>query len=157
MGRKSLDDVKIASPCSASWEEMDGTERVRYCEDCELHVYNLSAMSREEAEILINQNEGRICKRLYRRKDGTILTQDCPVGLRAVRRRIGIVVGLTAATMLYILSSTFLPLLGITGGSKEQRQQQKNRTLVSILDLFDPVEKWEPVDLGPQQPMSFGW
>lgn len=80
-----VDDVRIASPCHASWEAMDGGERVRFCSDCERSVYNLSGMSREEAAALIAEHEGRLCVRLYRRSDGTILTQNCPAGVRAER------------------------------------------------------------------------
>lgn len=87
-----LDQIKIASPCSANWELMTGDDQVRFCSHCEKHVYNLSAMTRRAAETLIRETEGHVCTRFYRRADGTILTQDCPVGLRAradrVRRRV---------------------------------------------------------------------
>jgi hypothetical protein len=66
---------------------MVGDERVRYCGSCNLHVYNLSGMTRHEAESLVTNAEGRLCVRFYRRPDGTILTRNCPVGLSAVRRR----------------------------------------------------------------------
>ena len=67
---------------------MDGNDRVRFCGHCQMNVYNLSALSRVEAETLIASSEGRICARLFRRADGTVITRDCPVGLRALRRRI---------------------------------------------------------------------
>ena len=43
------------------------------------------------------------CARFYRRPDGTLLTRDCPVGIRALRRRlwraaVGIVATLAAVT-----------------------------------------------------------
>ena len=83
-----LSSVKIASPCSADWEDMIGNDRRRFCGQCELNVYNLSDMTKREAEELINQTEGRLCVRFYRRTDGTILTRDCPVGLQAMKRRV---------------------------------------------------------------------
>jgi hypothetical protein len=82
-----LDSIRVASPCRADWDRMRGDGRVRYCGECRLHVYNFSAMTREEAEALVLANEGRLCARFYRRADGTVLTRDCPVGLRAVRAR----------------------------------------------------------------------
>src|SRR4051812_9388977 len=82
-----LDRVDVASPCKANWDQMEGDDRARFCSDCKLHVYNLSAMTRAEAESLISGSQGRLCTRFFRRADGTILTQDCPVGLRAVRLR----------------------------------------------------------------------
>jgi hypothetical protein len=84
-----LENVQVASPCSESWDEMVGDERARLCLKCDKNVYDVSAMTRDEAEALIAQSEGQaegLCLRFYRRKDGTILTADCPVGRR--RRRV---------------------------------------------------------------------
>jgi hypothetical protein len=82
-----LSDVKVASPCTADWDGMIGDERVRFCSQCELNVFNLSAITRAEAEHLIAGAESRLCVRFYRRRDGSIITQDCPVGLRALKLR----------------------------------------------------------------------
>lgn len=82
-----LEQIHIASPCHADWNAMRGDDRSRYCGDCRKHVYNLSAMCREEAEALIREREGNLCVRYFQRRDGTILTADCPVGLRVRRRR----------------------------------------------------------------------
>src|ERR687893_1370761 len=82
-----LDELRIAAPCPADWGKMVGDERVRYCGSCSLHVYNLSGMTRREAEALVTSSEGRLCVRFYRRADGTILTRNCPTGLSALRRR----------------------------------------------------------------------
>lgn len=82
-----LEHVKVAAPCPADWEKMVGDERVRYCNQCSRHVYNLSGMTRREAEGLVTSAEGRLCVRFYRRPDGTILTRNCPVGLSALKRR----------------------------------------------------------------------
>jgi hypothetical protein len=67
---------------------MTGDERVRFCAQCNLSVYNLSDMTRSEAEALLYKSEGRLCVRFYRRQDGTIITQQCPVGLRALKARV---------------------------------------------------------------------
>jgi len=85
-----LDHIKIAAPCPADWDQMFSfeDERVRFCSQCNLNVYNLSGMSRQEAEALITKTEGRLCVRFYRRADGSILTQNCPVGLKAIKRRV---------------------------------------------------------------------
>src|SRR5215510_8021258 len=85
-----LDHLRIAAPCSANWDQMFSFEdkRVRFCSQCNLNVYNLSGMSRNEAETLITKTEGRLCVRFYRRADGSILTQNCPVGLKVIKRRV---------------------------------------------------------------------
>ena len=87
----SLDHVRVAAPCKADWDQMIGIDRVRFCGQCSLNVYNLSAMTRSDAESLIARTEGRLCLRFYRRSDGSIITKDCPVGLRAIRRRVSYV------------------------------------------------------------------
>jgi hypothetical protein len=91
-----LEHVKIASPCNASWDSMEGDETRRFCGQCQKHVYNLSALPRQEAERLLGETEARPCVRLYRRADGTVLTADCPVGQRRARRRL---VALTALAL----------------------------------------------------------
>jgi hypothetical protein len=99
-----LDHVRIAAPCKANWEQMIGTDRVRFCGQCNLNVYNLSSMTRVQAESLIAQTEGRLCIRFYRRTDGSILTDNCPVGLRAIRRRLSYLAKAASAAVLSFFS-----------------------------------------------------
>src|SRR5262249_38571792 len=104
----ALDSVHIASPCSAAWDAMEGTEQVRFCRQCQLNVYNLSGMSRAEAEALVREREGRLCVRFFRRADGTMLTDDCPVGLSAVRAAARVarwVLGAVAALLVALPSA----------------------------------------------------
>lgn len=100
-----LESLKVASLCPASWEGMTGDARVRHCGGCRKNVYNLSAMSRREAENLVRTTEGRLCVRFFRRADGTVLTADCPVGLAAVRRRLALLGGALAAMFLGIFAA----------------------------------------------------
>jgi len=81
-----LESIRVATPCKASWEKMQGDDAARFCQSCHKHVYNLSGMSHAQAESLIRSKEGELCVRFYQRADGTILTDDCPVGLKIVRR-----------------------------------------------------------------------
>ena len=84
----NIEHYRIATPCPISWNQMSGDDRVRFCDHCQLHVYNLSELSKLEAQTLIASKEGRLCARLFQRADGTILTKDCPAGLRALRLRV---------------------------------------------------------------------
>src|SRR5262245_14995436 len=84
----SLDQLEVVSPCDVGWENMSGDDRVRFCHECRLSVYNIAAMTRAEAEGLVRHHEGRLCVSLVRRSDGTVMTRDCRLGLR-VRRGIG--------------------------------------------------------------------
>jgi len=96
-----LDNIGVASPCRADWNQMTGDDRVRHCGDCQRNVYNLSAMTRDEAEALIVEKEGQLCVRYFRRADGTILLQDdCELGVQRRRRRRRRVAIAGAAAML---------------------------------------------------------
>ena len=93
-----LPNIRVATPCTADWNKMTGDERIRACADCNKNVYNISEMTREEAEALILAKEGRLCVRYYQRKDGTILLKDCVIGVANQRKRRLIAAG--AAAML---------------------------------------------------------
>jgi hypothetical protein len=83
----SLEEIEIATPCSVPWELMRGDDRIRFCDHCQLQVYNLSGMTRRQADSLISKQEKRMCVRLLRRPDGTVLTKDCGGGFQAIQRR----------------------------------------------------------------------
>lgn len=80
-----LDNLKVANPCRANWERMEWQDEegcVRHCRSCQKNVYNISMMSRSEAEELLKRHEGELCVRFARREDGTLITGDCPIGKR---------------------------------------------------------------------------
>jgi hypothetical protein len=128
-----LSHVRIAAPCRADWERMRGNERVRFCGECSMNVYNLSNMSKADAEALITTAEGRLCVRYYRRTDGTILTGNCPVGLQALKRR---VTGVSRAVVSSVLS--FFAGMAVLGGLQTAQNSLDAMTEAGI-DLIDPV------------------
>jgi hypothetical protein len=72
-----LDAVTVRRPCHVDWDAMAPVDdRVRFCGECRKHVFNLSAMTRAEAEALV-ASTGEACVRFYRRADGTVATADC--------------------------------------------------------------------------------
>ena len=78
-----LTQFAIRTPCPMDWDRMLGNDRVRFCERCQKHVYNLTVMSPAETAALIStirdRNERR-CVRLYQRPDGTLTTSGCEPG-----------------------------------------------------------------------------
>jgi len=135
-----LQNARTASPCSADWKKMAGDERVRFCSDCNRNVYNFSAMTGREIESLLASREGRVCARLFRRSDGTILTADCPVGVRAVVRRVSRIAGaaLTAALSVSFASAQQAPKAA--GSSLVQIETQKTASLaIRIKDQTDAL------------------
>ena len=100
-----LQQIRIAKPCAARWDDMVGDERSRFCIACKKNVYNFSAMTAAEAQDLIRENEGRLCGRIYRRRDGTVLTADCPVGVAWARTRVVFGLCSAAAVAVFAVSS----------------------------------------------------
>lgn len=128
-----LDNIKVASPCPADWNEMYGNERKRFCSECKLNVYNLSEMTQSEAENFVINAEGRVCVKFYRRADGTVLTKDCPVGWQAFKKRIS----RSAKAFTSICA-------GILGGVFAFNQYQTNpETQVENLVKVEKVESIE--------------
>ena len=116
-----IDRLRVATPCPMSWDQMTGDNRVRFCDQCQLNVYNIAELSRIEAEALIASTEGRLCARLFRRADGTVITKDCPVGLRALRRRVA---KRTAAI--------FAAIVSLSGAAFGQGSSSKDKSAGSV-------------------------
>lgn len=146
-----LDRVSIASPCSVSWDSMKGDDRVRFCGHCSKNVFNLSAMSREEATAFVTSVEGAPpCVRFYRRADGTMLTADCPVGVRKrrTRRIIGAAIGAVAAlgvgTAAFAMISRPRHVMGAVAGE----MRELPRTPVAMGAVAFPDESQVPASQG---------
>lgn len=103
-----LRNLKVASPCSADWNGMYGDERKRFCGECKLNVYNLSGMTKYDAENLLRNSEGRLCVRYFQRPDGSVITQDCPVGWAKVRQRLSVFATAAFALFISALGSFFV-------------------------------------------------
>lgn len=141
-----LENVRIASPCSANWSEMYGNEQKRFCGDCKLNVYNLSGMTKAEAESLIMNAEGRLCVRFYRRADGSVMTNDCPVGWAGVKHRARVFATAAASLLVAIFTGVFFVSLFSTkktGGPGPQ----VTMGAVAISNTNRPVDK-EPYVMG---------
>lgn len=70
-----LNCIEIRRPCPADWSAMQGDQKRRFCDSCNLYVHNLSAMGSEEARTLLESTEGRLCVRFERNSRGQVLTQ----------------------------------------------------------------------------------
>jgi hypothetical protein len=67
---------------------MAGDDRIRFCGKCQQNVYNVESLNAEEVRALVQRNEGRVCVRLRRRPDGTVITRDCWYAVRRARERL---------------------------------------------------------------------
>ena len=143
----SLESIQIAAPCRADWNAMQpvhGQDCVRFCHTCGKNVYNLSGMTRTEAERLIG--EGDLCVRLRRRSDGTVLTSDCPIGSSSVKRRNwGVQI---AATAIGFVTA----LLGLRGVLTPREPEYTSMGSISIA----PTVPITPPTSSPANAPSFG-
>ena len=105
-----FDAIRIATPCTASWDAMTGDARKRFCGQCRLHVYDVSELTRGEAGTLLRRGEGRVCLRLHRRADGRIITKDCGRVRAAIERRL---------RWIRAAAASVLGVLGFAGCSRD--------------------------------------
>ena len=112
-----VDSLRVAKPCNVPWSSMPGDSVVRNCSDCRMNVYNIEGMSEAAVRDLVASREDRLCIRLHRRGDGTVITADCPKGLAAFRKR-------TAR----IAASVFASVIGLFSASASFGQADVPRT-----------------------------
>jgi len=78
MDRKKLiplTQIRVEKPCPKDWDGMTGDDKKRFCEHCQMHVHNLSAMTSREARELVSCAEGRLCVRFEKDGSGNIKTR----------------------------------------------------------------------------------
>ena len=87
------------------------------------------------------QAEGRICVRYFKRADGTVLTRDCPVGWKAVKRNVS-----KKATAF--ASLVFSALSGIGIASYFAETEIENQTMRQIESKVENPKMGEVADRG---------
>jgi hypothetical protein len=130
----SLENIRIAAPCPATWEKMIGDDRVRHCAECQLNVYNLSEMTRLEAEELIASREGRLCVRFFRRTDGTVITRDCPRGLRLLTNRVSRFAGAVLTAMMAVMPAFTQSRPSANSGNQAATKEEQPGLDVTVVD-----------------------
>jgi hypothetical protein len=150
-GKKTPLNLTVASPCTERWEGMQGDERVRHCARCQLNVYNLHELTMSEVEALLRDKKGRLCARLYQRRDGTVITRDCPVGLRKVRMRMAASL-VTAAAFTGAVFVTLLQLgagEGVAGFARRfglfKEEAHQWRGVETAVETLDPTFRKAPM------------
>jgi len=72
--KPTLPPLKIATPCPKNWADLRGDSKRRFCDHCQLHVHNLSAMSEGERDAFVSSSGGRCCVAYVQRPDGSMVT-----------------------------------------------------------------------------------
>jgi hypothetical protein len=73
-------DISIASPCGADWRTMKPSDTKRFCETCQKHVHDLSAMTAAGARALLAEprTEG-LCVRYLADAYGEVVFRSPPL------------------------------------------------------------------------------
>jgi hypothetical protein len=71
-----LETLQIPNPCSVGWQNMEGDDKTRFCRACNKPVFNLSAMTRQQAEALLAALRGNLCASLTRNENGMVVTTE---------------------------------------------------------------------------------
>ncbi len=119
---EELGVIRLASPCNVKWSSMKGDGRVRFCDQCQLNVYDVQQLTSYQVRDMVMKNEGgRTCMRFFKRFDGTLLTRDCPQGLALLgylynreRMKIGGDVGtlLMGVMLFFMLTVSLITVFG---------------------------------------------
>jgi hypothetical protein len=121
--KSEMQNIMIASPCTVDWNTMDGDDRVRVCGACKHNVYDTSKLTSKEILDLMAR-DSKACLKIYRRADGTLLTEDCPFGLRTLRRGARRVSKIAAS--LWALALSFTSVSAQSGTIKPENTPKQN-------------------------------
>lgn len=104
---------------------MVGDARQRHCSRCNKTVTNLSGLTESEARTLLSHPDGPPCVRYFVRRDGSVLTGDCPVGRP---KRIALRVLQSACIAGLLVSTPLACLLPIAMSMGQPRSQHEVST-----------------------------
>jgi len=101
-------ELRIAQPCSESWEAMGGDSRSRHCVACGRDVLNTATMTPAQIEAVLAKPGRLPCMRMVRLSDGGLMTaQSVPQRSQMQRLSLAFVTSLvTAGAMAQMPSST---------------------------------------------------
>ena len=86
------DQIHIPTPCHEDWDAMRPEGARRFCDSCTQHVHDLSAMTHDEAQALMDSGDD-VCVRFAQRPDGELVhrpeVRHVQAAPRVARRRGG--------------------------------------------------------------------
>ena len=86
LGRQRL-QIAIPNPCQENWDQMEGTDRERFCQACQSSVLDFSSLTRTAAIRLLESAKGPVCGRIVHDERGNIAFR--PEASRGHLARIG--------------------------------------------------------------------
>lgn len=133
--KNRLDQLKVVTPCSSSWELMSGNNQKRFCADCNKSVFDFSQMTRRQVEAVVAAHQGKLCGRITRRPDGSLLTLETPPPIQISTRRASPFLTATVAALLGIsvpaaAQNAILASANVTAnGEKEAGKKKRPKPL----------------------------
>jgi hypothetical protein len=118
-----LDKIDVKTPCHESWDEMIGSDEVRFCSHCAKNVHDISAMTRQKAEKLVKESNGNLCVRYVKTPTGKLIS--ALPKFTQIRRNATIAASilatsLTFTTLAYAQGEPFKPKGNVTQTNKDK-------------------------------------
>ncbi len=144
---KFLDSLHVPKPCPANWENMTGDSHVRLCRQCHKSVYNISDMTRKQAEAFVANSDGKQCAIFYRYANGAVAVRNEAAALSKMKRRasrtvcaaftavLGFCTATIAETPIYRKAPSFI---GLHLGAKNAEAQTQSERAVILGTVSDP-------------------
>ena len=135
MSKKSfVDSVEVKSPCSESWNNMQGTDKIRFCSHCSKSVNNLSEMTRKQATRLVRASNGNLCIR-YIPDPNTKRPMFAEQLLQITRRAPSVAAGVMSASIAlssHAYAQEATPVLTTSGAVERSETPMKKATQPAI-------------------------
>ncbi len=125
-----LSSLTVPSPCTADWNSMAGNDQVRFCGHCNLHVHNLSQVTRNQAQRLIARSNGRLCVRYHRDPEGRPRTLPIPQKLHRIGRRTS-----------QLAAGAFTATLSVTSAVAHSSQSRQSENY-NVPNVTQPDRAW---------------
>ncbi|MGJ8649184.1 MAG: hypothetical protein ACSHX4_02380 [Opitutaceae bacterium] len=99
---------KLSFSCPMNWDAMDGNASIRFCEQCNRSVHNISEMSDSKREALLKQAKTeRTCVAYYKSLNGELVTDRNTIN--TYKKRIASTAALATASAMLAACSTTTP------------------------------------------------
>ncbi len=126
---------------------MSGGEQIRFCQNCEKNVYNLSAMSRGEARKLVARNAGKICVRYVRLPNGKVQTANSnlhKITGRASRLAAGVLGASLTISAIANAQETSTPQKSDKQSNDKKQTKDYSKTSRISFTVYDPTDETIP-------------
>lgn len=138
--RHPLEAIEIERPCPVADTEVPAGERSRFCPHCKKYVYNLSAMSRSEAERLACQQAGEMCAQIDKTLAGEIVTLDYQAPPDRQSSLSGLLVPLTVGGIIVMGIGLILPMQRSRGAVRIPRAMTPSAMPATNPSATPPVQ-----------------